>query len=49
MDMIDKELIGNRKKIEKIFGKLTELDNQLFLHVDFYNVDSYHERLKVKD
>ena len=38
-----------KKKIQKVFGKMNELDNNLFFHIDLYNIDSYHERLKAKE
>ena len=37
-DMKEKELNLFKKKVQKIFGKMNELDNQLFLHLDLYNV-----------
>lgn len=49
MDMISQDFVLFRKKLEKVLGKLTELDNQLFLHIDLYNVDTYYERFQNKD
>lgn len=37
-----------RKKFEKVFARLTELNSKVFLHLDLYNVDTYEERLKSK-
>lgn len=48
LEMKEKEAVMMKKKIQKVFGKLTELDNNLFLHLDLYNVDTFYERLKEK-
>lgn len=37
-----------KKKIEKAFGKLTELDNNGFVSLDLKNLDSFYDQVKEK-
>ena len=37
-----------KKKIEKVFGKLTELDNNMNLCLNLYNLDEFHNKIKEK-
>lgn len=49
VEMLDPDFVGLKKKVEKIFSKLTELDNTAFLNLDLYNIDSFYERFQDKD
>ena len=46
---MDEQFVVMKKKFEKLFGKVTELNNVCFLHIDLYNIDTYYERFKDKD
>ena len=48
LDFKEKDFVLFKKKIQKVFGKMTELDNKLFLHLQLHNVASYHQKLQDK-
>ena len=48
LSMKDKQMLTMKKKIEKVFGKLTELDNNMNLCLNLYNLDEFHNKIKEK-